>query len=134
VSLAVGHPLKQQVLRPVLSRRGGRERLGKVGEVPGDDVQLLVRSQHDPVRPVFAPARAIVGAILELLQQRDLVELVVAVRVAHAIEPAVARRALGVHDDIQAVERPQHPLRASDLQIDLLDLRRRVAGARRHAI
>jgi hypothetical protein len=82
--------------------------------VAAHDPQRVVRAEHDRVRAVLAVA-------VELAHERDLVELVVAVRVAHAVQAAhAARIALG-HDDVERVEGPAQAVRAADLDVDQLN-------------
>ena len=63
--------------------------------------------------------RPVLAAAVELAQQLDLVEPVVAVGVADAVEPAVVLLA-AVDDHVEAVEGPEQP-------VGLADRRRRSA-------
>ena len=75
MAAAVGVARQELVFGPVAVRRIRIEPVGDLGVVAGDDIQLAVGAEPDGVRAVLAAA-------VELLQQLDLVELVVAVGVA----------------------------------------------------
>ena len=67
--------------------------------------------------------RAVLAAAVDFFQRLNLVELVVAVGVGHAVKAAaVPGDAAAVHHDVQAVERPQQPLRVADRHVDFLDV------------
>ena len=83
---------------------------------------------------MLAPAGAVVLAVGELLQQRDLIEFVIVVGVAESIQPAFVRHAHRIHDHIQTVKCPEQSLRLPDIEIDALDGRRLVAGRGCYAI
>ena len=98
--------------------------LGQPRGVAGDDVKRLAVGRQDH------GVRAVLAAAVELAQELDLVELVVAVGVAYAIEPALVYLA-AVDDDVQAVERPQQALGLADWHVDRLDLDLDACGADR---
>ena len=78
--------------------------------------------------------RAVLAAAVDFFQRLNLVELVVAVGVDHPVKAAaVPGDPAAVHHDIQAVERPQQPLRVPDWHVDFLDVNLRgvVADLRR---
>ena len=89
---------------------------GSLRGVAGDDVERLAVGREDH------RVRAVLAAAVELAEQLDLVERVVAVGVADAVEPALVLPA-AVDDDVEAVERPEQALRLADLDVDRLDLR-----------
>ena len=114
---AVDHARQEVVLAPDLrhQRAGG---LGQVRGIAGHDVERLAVGREDHrVRAVLAPA-------VELAQRLDLVEPVVAVGVADAVEPAVVPPA-AVDDHVEAIERPEQPVGLADRDVDRLDLDRR---------
>ena len=63
-----------------------------------------------------------------LAEQLDLVEPVVAVGVADAVEAAV-ELAAGVDDDVEAIEGPEQALRLADRDVDRLDRAASAAAA-----
>ena len=82
-----------------------------------DEQRFSVGREPNRVRPVLAAA----GDVFQFL---DLVELIVAVGVSAAIQPAPRP---AVADDVQTVERPQQSLRAGhllavDLDVEVLNL------------
>ena len=96
--------------------------------VSGNDEEIFfVRCKHDIVRAVLAAA-------VDFFQRLNLVEFVVAVGVDHPVKAAaVPGDPAAVHHDIQAVERPQQPLRVPDWHVDFLDVNLRgvIADLRR---
>ena len=66
--------------------------------------------------------KAVLAAGLDLPEQLDLIELIVAIGVAHAID-AVGPAAL-VDRDVEAVERVEQAMREADFEVDLLGLDR----------
>ena len=115
---------KEQVFVPVpwYTRCG---QLGEFRVVAADDDQSLAvaRLEHG--------MRAVLAAASQCAQERDMVELSIAVAVGDSIEPAgVLLPAVDHH--IEAVERPQQALCLANIDPDRLDLDRRPAPDRRN--
>ena len=80
-----------------------------------DDERLAIGVGQDRVRPMFA------GTALEFVEQGDLVEFVVAVGVADAVQ--TAHEFIAIDHDVETVERPKQPLGLTDVDGDLFDFR-----------
>ena len=106
--LPSGMPRQQVVLAPDAAARASRSSSVSLRLVAADDVErLAVGAEEDRVRAVLAAA-------VDLAQQLDLVEHVVAVGVADAVQPAARTCRPRVDDDVQAVERPEQALGLAD--------------------
>ena len=91
------------------------QRLRMLGAVAAGDVDALsVGRERKRMIAVFALR-------LDLAEQRLLVELPVALRVAQPIQPRCVR--LLIHHHIQTVEGVQQPVRALNVRGELLHLR-----------
>ena len=90
---------------------------GQPRGIAGDDVERLAVGCQDH------RVRAVLAAAVELAQELDLVEPVVAVGVADAIEPAVILPA-AIDDHVEAVERPEQAVGLADRHVDRLDVDR----------
>ena len=87
--------------------------VGQRGGIAGDDVERLAVGCQDH------RVRAVLAAAVELTQELDLVEPVVAVGVADAVEPAVILAA-AIDDHVQTVERPEQAVGLADRDVDRL--------------
>ena len=117
------HARQHQIVPVILEGRGGQRILRHIHEVAAHDVELVVRSQHDAVRAVFAIAAAV---LVPLPQQLRLAERPLPIRVAQPVE-MITLRPLPVHVErtggIEQTHRAVHMRYGVRLQAGNLPLR-----------
>ena len=116
VAAAVRHAGQEMVVAP--ERRDGRggRGLGLHGVVAADEVEAILVRRHDDL------VDAVVAAGLDIAEEFDLVDLVVALAVAEAIESAGDLLLVIIDAGIQSAERPHHPVNCADIDGHLLDV------------
>ena len=66
--------------------------------------------------------RTVFAAEIEFVQEFDLVQLIVVVCIANAVEAVLVRFLISVYDDIQNVADPEQAVRLAELDGNPLDL------------
>src|SRR5207253_6580791 len=92
-----------------IQRHSRRVEIRELRRVTADHVKRL------PVRREEDRMNAVLAAAVELAQQFDFIEAVVAVGIAHAIKTAAG---VLVDHDVEAVERVEESVRLADWHID----------------
>ena len=116
VTATVRHAGEEMVIAPERRDRRGGGGLGLDGVVAGDQVEaLLVRGDDHLVD-------AVIAAGLDVAEEFDLVDLVVAVAVAQAVEAAGDLLFVIVHAGVERAEGPGHAVDGADVHRHLLDV------------
>ena len=110
-----GRHARQQIVFAPVERHARRIHLRQRALVADHDIDRLAVGRQDE------RMQAVLAAGLDLAEQLDLVELIVAVGVAHAID--AVRPAAFVDRDVQAVEGVEQPVCEADVEVDPSRLR-----------
>ena len=116
----------QQIVGPIAERRSGRQPVRNLGAVARNNIDETVGAEHRGVGTVLTMPVLVVHG-LQALQQLDLVEPIIAVRIQHPVEAAALSHLLlggpvQVDRHVETVVGVEKPLGMADGKIQLLDL------------